>query len=101
MRRDSSVAYAKKRDANQSPIVDALRDIGVGVYDSSQSGNGLTDLICIFRGKVYLLEVKNPEGRGSRLTPAQVDFHQLCRMHGYEVRIVETVEQAMAVFGAR
>lgn len=90
-----------RRDGNQSEIVSALEQIGVGVHDCSQSADGLCDILAVYRGKLYALEIKNPEGRGNRLTTAQVRFHAMCAQHGYSVPIVETVAQALAIFGAR
>ena len=97
------VRFARRKDENQSPIVGALRQIGVYVHDASASGGGLTDLICVYRGRVVLIEIKDGSKPPSRrkLTPAQVDFHEGCRTHGYVIPIVETVDQALALFGAK
>lgn len=53
--------YAKRRDANEGPIVKALRALGVSVIQLDD-----TDLLCGWRGQNYLLEVKNPESARGR-----------------------------------
>src|ERR1043166_630596 len=97
------VRYAKRTDANQSGIVSALRAIGVGVYVASSAGNGLADLVCAYRGILYLLEVKDgskpPSAR--KLTVEQVRLHDMLRQHGVKVHVVTSEDDALAVFWAR
>ena len=69
--------YAKRKDANQGAIVDALRKIGATVKVMHTP----LDLLVGYRGRNYLLEVKHArnktgKGRGelSQLTPAQIKF---------------------------
>jgi hypothetical protein len=61
----------KRADANQPEIVEALRDIGVSVTHIHTVGNGVPDLLCSYKGKWLVLEVKDgskpPSAR--RLTP--------------------------------
>ena len=63
----------RKTDANQSSIVSALRQVGASVVDLSAVGKGVPDLLVGFRGRTYLLEVKNKAGR-NRLTADQNVF---------------------------
>jgi hypothetical protein len=93
--------YARKVDANQGEIVSALEAIGVQVFDLSASGDGVPDLLCGFRGRLELLEVKNPDGRGNRLTIPQVRFHEKMRNAGIPIRIVSNIPEALKVFSAR
>lgn len=93
--------YARKVDSNQPTIVSALRSIGVGVHVASSAGNGCSDLICAFRGVLYLLEIKNLDGKGNRLTEDQVRLHDMLRQHGVKVHVVTSEDEALAVFGAR
>lgn len=85
---------AAKRDINEGEIIDALRAVGASVYPVS--GAGIPDTIVIFRGQVYLLEVKN---RGGKLTEAQETFFSV---HGDlpAVRVVRTVDEALFAVGA-
>lgn len=90
-----------KVDANQGPIVAALEGIGVQVVDLAAMGEGVCDLLAAWRGCVYLIEIKNPQGRGNRLTIPQIRFHEKMRNASVKVHVVEDVAQALAVFGAR
>jgi len=62
-------AHAKRRDQNEPDIVKALRAAGAYVQLLEQGG-GVPDLLVGYRGRTYLVEVKNPEekrsGGGSR-----------------------------------
>ena len=50
-----------------------------------------------------LVEIKDGEKSASRrkLTPAQVLLHSEALQRGYKMHVVESVGQALAVFGAR
>lgn len=96
------IRRAARVDANQSEIVAALRSIGVKVTDLSSAGKGVPDLCCMWRGQTYWLEVKdgNKPPSARKLTVEQVRFHADARNVGVKVHVVETVDQALAVFGA-
>lgn len=86
---------AARVDANQGAVVDALRAIGCKVYVSSSFGQGFPDLICGYRGRLMLLEVKDgakpPSAR--KLTPDQVKFH--ADWTGLPLYVVASVEEAI------
>lgn len=88
--------YAAKADANQKPIVAALRAIGAKVAPTHGVGQGFPDLVVTYRGRTMLLEIKDPTQPKHRheLTPAQKDFH--ADWTG-EIHIVFTVEQAIEI----
>lgn len=92
-----------KVDQNQSEIIAALEQIGVRVIDMSASGEGCPDLCCFVRSNTVWVEVKNgnlpPSAR--KLTIPQIRWHDAARQAGVKVHVVETVDQALAVFGAR
>ncbi len=94
--------YARKVDDNQSDIVKALEQIGVGVVKTSALGE-FCDLVTAYRGIWRLLEVKDGSKPPSRrkLTPAQIQLHNLARVHGCTVHVVETVDDALRIHGAR
>lgn len=71
------MSYAKRTDANQAPIVDALRKAGRPVRVMSGVGHGFPDLLTRHvAGYLVLLEVKDgkkpPSARG--LTPDEAKF---------------------------
>lgn len=69
-----------KTDATQAAIVDALRAAGYLVQILATLGGGVPDLLvgCPW-GELVLVEVKNPDGRGRALTPAQTAWHHAWR----------------------
>ena len=66
-----------KIDANQSDIVAVLRQMGVSVQSLAAVGSGCPDLLCGWRGRNYLLEVKDGSKPPSErtLTRDQVEWH--------------------------
>ena len=95
--------YAKRTDLNHAEIRSTLRGIGVHVFDASATGNGFPDLLCMFRGGIALVEVKNgnrpPSAR--KLTIEQVRFHEAARLAGVTIHVVKNTDEALALFGAR
>lgn len=90
---------AAKIDANQPAIVLALRAAGASVLCLHTLGGGCPDLACGFRGRNYLIEVKDgarpPSQR--RLTADESRFFQEWRG---EVVVVNSVDEALAAVGA-
>lgn len=84
--------YALQRDANEAPIVQALRLAGWFVLPLN--GAGVPDLLCVRRGAIVFLEVKAV--KGGRMKPAQVELHAQLRAAGLVVAIVTTPEEALA-----
>ncbi len=77
--------HAARTDDNQAEIVKALRSIGVQVYYIKKP----LDLLCAYRGRNVLIEVKDQDGR---LTKDQVEF--IAQWPG-ELHICQTPEQAI------
>ncbi|MEE8240084.1 MAG: hypothetical protein V3R16_02350 [Nitrospirales bacterium] len=92
---------AARKDLAQHPIVDELRICGVTVFILNQER--LPDLLCGFRNRMWLLEVKHPPGpRGGQpgqSTPDQEEFSRTWR--GPPVHIVHSIQEAKAVLGIR
>lgn len=87
--------YGAKKDANHKEIFEAMRGVGVGVYDLSQLGGGVPDGVAWIANEWRLFEVKNPKtGYGRRgLNPIQKKW--LSQWRGGPVYIVRSVEQAL------
>ncbi|GAG46823.1 unnamed protein product [marine sediment metagenome] len=81
---------AAKVDTNQPEIVQALRDIGAVVF---LIGIPL-DLLVAFRGKLTLMEVKNPDNKGKVSKSQQVTI-DLLKAVGVRVAIVRDGEEAI------
>ena len=86
----------RKVDANQAEIVDALKSIGCLIADMSAVGRGFPDLLVSFRGKLLLLEVKNPKARG-KLNKLQQEWHEQWRG---QAAVVYSIEEALQVVTA-
>jgi hypothetical protein len=98
---DSAVAVMRRAaavDRNQPEIVKALRNAGVTVQPLHTIGKGCPDLLCAWRNRNVLLEIKDGEKPPSarRLTTDQVQWHA---GWGSDVFVVETIEQALAAVG--
>lgn len=66
----------RRVDRNQREIVQTLRELGMSVLCLHAVGKGCPDLLVGFRGKNYLIEVKDGEKPESqrKLTPAEAVF---------------------------
>lgn len=85
----------RKVDANQSSLVKQIRMIpGVTVAHIHTVGQGLCDLIIGYRGKNFLVEVKDPKKPKSqrKLTTDEEKFH---RQWTGQIAIVETASDVM------
>jgi Holliday junction resolvase len=81
-------SYAKRRDENEPEIVKALEGIGAKVIRLD-----IVDLLVNYRGKIYLLEVKTPEGK---LTKKQRELLD----DGWPIHIVRDIGGAYLAVGA-
>ena len=88
---------AAKVDANQVAIVAGLRKLGCSVQPLHAVGGGVPDLLVGYGARNYLLEVKNLEGRGKKLTPDQVDWHDAWRGSVYTVCSLEDAIKVMCI----
>lgn len=93
------MSRARRIDDNQKAIVAAYRALGASVQSLASVGRGTPDLLVGFRGKDFLIEVKNsaqpPSAR--RLTDDEAKWHRSWR--GSVVRIVESVDDVQAALG--
>lgn len=78
--------HAARTDSNHLEISKALRQLGVTVEYLKLP----LDLLCWFRGRTFLIEVKTDDGR---LTKDQVEF--IARWPG-EIHIVRNEAEAIA-----
>jgi hypothetical protein len=85
---------AKRTDANQREIVDALRQAGATVYCAHAVGHGFPDLVVGFREQNYLLEVKSEQ---NALTDDQLTFFAGWRG---QVTVIRSTTEALRAIGA-
>ncbi len=90
---------ASRVDANQADIVRALRDIGASVLHCHTLKNAF-DLLVGYRGKTFLMEVKDPAQPPSKrqLTEGEAEFKQ--RWRGSTYHIVHSVDEAIGIITA-
>lgn len=86
--------YARKTDDNQKRLVECLRSAGVQVRVLSAVGSGMTDLLTCYRGVIRVIEIKNLDGRGRKLTDAQEKFRKT-----WPVIVVANEQEALAAHG--
>lgn len=93
---------ARRTDANQTAIVEALIAAGCMVQSLAMVACGCPDLLWIKAGRIGLMEIKDGDKPPSdrRLTLAEDRWTRMSAQHGYIVPVVETVEQALAVVDA-
>ena len=80
-----------RRDANEAPIVKALEQVGAIV--KRISAKGVADLLVLYKGRIYLLEVKMP--KTGRMTPAQEET----TAEGWPVTVVLDAYDALTAIG--
>ena len=83
--------YARKRDANERQIIEALKAAGCLVI---QETNIDLYVYSPARDAWFPMEVKTPSGR---LTDYQINLHRTARLHGYTISIVTSAEQALEI----
>ena len=89
------MAYARRTDANQQEIMDALRKAGADVFDLSKVGKGIPDLLVCFNGETLLMEVKKDSK--AKFTPAQLKF--IAGWKGGAMCRVDNPESAIRALG--
>ena len=86
------MSEAKKADANQAEIADALRKCGYQLDLTFRFGHGFPDLMVQAKtGAIVLLEVKSAK---AKLTPPERDFFERWLLS--PVYIVRSAEEALA-----
>ena len=73
----------KRVDANQAEIVQALRGIGATVQHLHMVGKGCPDIMCGYRGHVWLYEIKTKSGK---LTDDEKRWHDEWRGRVFVIR---------------
>lgn len=80
---------AAARDLNEPAVVAALERAGCKTVKLNE-----VDRLVLRAGQVYLVEIKNPEGR-DKLTP----FQKKLIAEGWPLHVVRTPEEALAAVG--
>lgn len=90
---------AARIDANQPEIIHGLRTIGATVQPLHSVGKGCPDILVGWRGKNFLIEIKDgrkpPSGR--TMTADQIDWHGTW---AGQVSVANSLDEALRVVGA-
>jgi penicillin-binding protein-related factor A (putative recombinase) len=91
-----------RNDANQREIVIALQAAGAFVTKLNTVGAGCPDLLVIYKGGTFLLEVKDGSKKiwARQLNENQVEWHRRCINAGGSVFVVIDVRSALCAIGA-
>jgi hypothetical protein len=81
-------------DQNQEQIVNALRTAGASVQSLAPIGKGCPDILVAFRGDMFLMEVKQGNGKPNEL---QQEWHAAWKA---SVHVVYSPEEALRAIGA-
>ena len=94
---------AKRTDANQTEIVEALISAGCMVQSLAMVGCGTPDILWIRGGRIGLMEIKDGEKSPSarELTPAETKWIRLAAAAGYRVDVVTCRAEALASVQSR
>lgn len=98
------MSYAKKIDANQPEVVEALRKAGCSVQHLHAVGGGVPDLLCAIAGdQTFIIEVKDGSKPPSAqaLTKDQVVWHARWRGRVHIVNSVDAALSVVAIYRAR
>lgn len=91
------MSYRKRVDGSQTIIVDALRQSGWHVEITSSAGKGFPDLVCAKRGRLVLVELKDPKQPPSKrkLTEDELRVHADFARKGVHIHVLLTIEDAL------
>jgi hypothetical protein len=84
---------AARVDANANDLFAVLLARGWFVHPTSGLA-GFVDAICARKGRLELVEVKNPRGK-NKVSPLQVKLHAELLESGVVVKVLRSVEDAV------
>jgi hypothetical protein len=93
---------ANRKDANHAAIARLLQQVGAHVIDAAAAPTLGFDLLVAYRGKIYIMEVKDGSKPPSerQLTPNEQEQQAALTRHGVMYHIVLSEDDALKVIGA-
>jgi len=91
-------SYNQRPDANQKQIDAAAQQVGAEWVELSKLPGAGADRLYLHRGRVYLVEIKNPAQRWE-YTPSELALQEKCQRQGVEYYTVETEEDLLRILG--
>lgn len=96
--KSKAAVKAKRIDSNQTEIVKQLRKIGVSVQHLHELGDGCPDLLLGFRGKNYLIELKDGAKPPSKRKLTEDEEKFFAEWRG-QVSKCDTLDEILKVIG--
>lgn len=87
-------------DRNHHAIVDALRKVGASVASLASLGNGCPDIVVGFRGRNFVIEIKNPDTAYGKKGLNEMQQQWADTWRGSKVIVVRTPLEALQAIGA-
>ena len=82
-------------DANQTAVITALRKLGCSVQSLASVGDGCPDILVGWRGRNFLMEVKDGEKAPSDRKLTAAEAHFLATWKGGPAVVVESEQEAI------
>lgn len=90
--------YNQRPDSNQREIDAAAQRVGAEWIELSKLPGGGADRLYLFQGRVYLVEIKNPEQRWT-YTDSELVLQAKCSRQDVSYHTVETAEDLLRILG--
>ncbi len=78
----------KRIDTIQPLMVETLRKLGVSVQPIHVIGKGCPDILCGWKNRNYLFEIKSDNGK---LTPEEIRWHETWKGQVHTIHSVEEI----------
>lgn len=91
--------HASRRDANHAPVRDALRQAGARVEDAAKDPARGYDMLVLFRGITYYVELK-VSGKRDDLTANEITTRLEIQSHGGKYLVCCSANEILREIGA-
>jgi hypothetical protein len=93
---------ANRKDANHAVIARTLQQVGAHVIDAAAAPTLGFDLLVVYRGQIYIMEVKDGSKPPSerQLTPNEQEQQAALERPGVKYHVVLSEDDALRVIGA-
>jgi hypothetical protein len=99
---DTVMGYRKKKDANQKDLEQAVKELGGAIVDTTGDPDIGFDMLVVFRGVVYIVEVKDgakpPSAR--QLTEGEIKRKRQVEQAGGRYSVVTSRAELYHLIGA-
>jgi Holliday junction resolvase len=68
------------------------------IIHNNGKSSGFPDIFAIKNGEILLIEVKRA---GGKVSPAQIEFHELVKKHGSKVHVIDNVDNLEKIINGK